>query len=149
MPKSTFVYVVYIASTPEKVWSGLLDGEFTRQYWEHENVSDWKAGSKWEHRKGSESGEASILGEVVEARKPSRLVLTWAAPHEAKLRHRHSKVTFEIEAVADMTRLTVTHDELEANSDMERKITSGWPRVLSSLKTLLETGKPLKTWAGR
>jgi uncharacterized protein YndB with AHSA1/START domain len=148
MAKSTFVYVVYIASTPEKVWSGLLDGEFTRQYWEHDNVSDWKPGSKWEHRKAG-TDSVSILGEVVEARRPSRLVLTWAAPHEAKLRHRHSKVTFEIDAVADMTRLTVTHDELEANSDMERKITSGWPRVLSSLKTLLETGKPLKTWAGR
>jgi Uncharacterized conserved protein len=91
----------------------------------------------------------SILGEVVEARKPSRLVLTWAAPHEKSLRHRHSRVSFEIEPVADMTRLTVTHDELEPGSDMERKITSGWPRVLSSLKTLLETGKPLKTWAGR
>jgi uncharacterized protein YndB with AHSA1/START domain len=149
MAKSTFVYVVYIASTPEKVWSGLLDGEFTRQYWEHDNVSDWKAGSKWEHRKAGASDEVSILGEVLEARKPSRLVLTWAAPHEAKLRHRHSRVTFEIDAVADMTRLTVTHDELEPGSDMERKITSGWPRVLSSLKTLLETGKPLKTWAGR
>lgn len=148
MAKSTFVYVVYIASTPEQVWSGLLDGEFTRQYWEHDNVSDWKAGSKWEHRKAG-SGEVSILGEVVEARKPSRLVLTWAAPHEAKLRHRHSRVTFEIDAVADMTRLTVTHDELEQGSEMERKITAGWPRVLSSLKTLLETGKPLKTWAGR
>jgi len=148
MAKSTFVYVVYIASTPEKVWSGLLDGEFTRQYWEHDNVSDWKPGSQWEHRKPGAS-EVSILGEVIEARKPSRLVLTWAAPHEAKLRHRHSRVTFEIDAVADMTRLTVTHDELEPGSEMERKITSGWPRVLSSLKTLLETGKPLNTWAGR
>ena len=149
MAKSAFAYVLYIGSTPEKVWSSLLEGEFTRQYWDHENVSDWRAGSPWEHRKGDASGPVDIQGEVVEARKPSRLVLTWAAPHEAKLRHRHSRVTLEIDAVADMTRLALTHDELELNSEMERKIASGWPRVLSSLKTLLETGKPLKTWAGR
>ena len=149
MNKSTFVYVVYVASTPEKVWQGLLDPEFTRQYWGHENVSDWKPGSPWEHRKADGSGSVSILGEVLEAHKPHRLVITWADPAEKGLRHRQTRVTFEIEAVAQMTRLTVTHDQLEPDSQMERKITSGWPRVLSSLKSLLETGKPLDTWAGR
>jgi hypothetical protein len=58
-------------------------------------------------------------------------------------------VTFHIEPVADMVRLTVTHDELETDSDMHRKISQGWPRVLSSLKSLIETGRPLQTWAGR
>jgi hypothetical protein len=58
-------------------------------------------------------------------------------------------VTFEIESVGDMVRLTVTHDDLESGSEMERKITAGWPRVLSSLKSLLETGRALPTWAGR
>ena len=58
-------------------------------------------------------------------------------------------MTFVIEPVADMVRLTVVHDELEAGSEMQRKITEGWPRVLSSLKSLLETGRPLQTWAGR
>jgi hypothetical protein len=56
-------------------------------------------------------------------------------------------VTFDIEPVADMVRLTVTHDELEPESQMLHKISQGWPRVLSSLKSLLETGRPLRTWA--
>jgi len=50
MPSATFVYVIYLAAPPERVWQALLDGEFTRQYWGHENVSDWKPGSAWEHR---------------------------------------------------------------------------------------------------
>ena len=86
---------------------------------------------------------------MLEAEPPRRLVITWAEPRDKARRDRHSRVTFEIEPVADMVRLTVTHDELEAGSDMHRKIAEGWPRVLSSLKSLLETGRPLKTWAGR
>ena len=86
---------------------------------------------------------------MLEAEPPRRLVLTWAAPKDKARRDRHSRVTFEIDPVADMVRLTVTHDELEAASEMQRKISEGWPRVLSSLKSLLETGRALDTWAGR
>jgi uncharacterized protein YndB with AHSA1/START domain len=147
MPKTTFVYVTYIAARPEAVWKALLDGEFTRQYWDHDNVSDWQPGSTWEHRRADASRTVDILGEVLEAQPPRRLVMTWGEPRDKGRRERHSRVAFEIEPVADMVRLTVTHDDLEA--DMGRKIAEGWPRVLSSLKTLLETGRPLKTWAGR
>lgn len=149
MAKATFLYVTYIASRPETVWKALLDGEFTRQYWDHENVSDWQPGSPWEHRRVDASRTVDLLGEVLEAEPPRRLVITWGEPRDRGRRDRHSRVTFEIEPVADMVRLTVTHDDLEAGSDMHRKITEGWPRVLSSLKSLLETGRPLKTWAGR
>lgn len=149
MPKSTFVYVIYIASTPETVWTALLDGTFTRQYWGRENVSDWTPGAPWEHREPGDAGGVAILGEVIEASKPHRLVITWAEPADRGRRSRHSRVRFDIEAIADMVRLTVTHDDLEPGSEMERKITAGWPRVLSSLKSLLETGRPLQTWAGR
>jgi len=148
MPKSTFVYVTYIATQPEMVWKALLDGEFTRQYWGHENVSDWKPGSNWEHRRNDASGTIGMLGEVLEARQPQRLVITWADPKDKSRKERHSRVTFEIEPVADMVRLTVTHDELESGSEMQRKVSQGWPRVLSSLKSLIETGRPLQTWAG-
>ncbi len=147
MPKTTFVYVTYIAARPEAVWKALLDGEFTRQYWGHDNVSDWRPGSPWEHRRADASRTVDILGEVLEAEPPKRLVMTWGEPRDKGRRERHSRVAFEIEAVADMVRLTVTHDDLEP--EMGRKIAEGWPRVLSSLKTLLETGRPLKTWAGR
>ena len=149
MDRGTFVYVTYIAARPEDVWKGLLDGEFTRQYWAHDNVSDWKKGSTWEHRRADEARTVDILGEVLEAEPPRRLVMTWAYPKDKGRRDRQSRVTFEIDRVADMVRLTVTHDELEAASEMHLKISEGWPRVLSSLKSLLETGRPLQTWAGR
>ncbi len=149
MAKATFVYVTYIATRPETVWKALLDGEFTRQYWGHDNVSDWKRGSPWEHRRADAARTLVLLGEVLEARPPRLLVITWAEPRDRARRDRHSRVTFEIEPVAEMVRLTVTHDELEAGSEMHRKVSQGWPRVLSSLKSLLETGRPLQTWAGR
>jgi len=147
MARARFVYAIYIAAPADRVFRALLDGEFTRQYWGHENVSDWKPGSRWEHRKGDASGPVLLLGEVVESRPPTRLVVTWADPADRDRRDRHSRVSFEIEPVADMVRLTVTHEELEEGSGMHRAIANGWPRVLSSLKSLLETGRPLRTWA--
>ena len=147
MARARFVYAIYIAAPAERVFRALLDGEFTRQYWGHENVSDWKPGSTWEHRKGGATGPVLLLGEVIESRPPRRLVLTWAEPADRAHRDRHSKVSFDIEPVADMVRLTVTHEDLEEGSGMHRSIANGWPRVLSSLKSLLETGRPLRTWA--
>lgn len=149
MAKSTFVYVIYIASKVETVWKALLDGEFTRQYWDCDNVSDWQPGSSWEHRRTSANGAPAIVGEVLEAAPPHRLVVTWAVPQDKAVKARHSRVAYEIERVGDMVRLTVTHDRLDAGSDMESRISQGWPRVLSSLKSLLETGRALDTWAGR
>ena len=149
MNSSKFVYVVYIATQPETVWKALLEGEFTRQYWGHENVSDWKTGSPWEHRRSDAARTVVLVGQVLESQPPRRLVLTWANPEDKANKERHSRVTFDIEPVGDMVRLTVTHDQLEDGSEMLRKISEGWPRVLSSLKSLLETGRPLQTWAGR
>jgi uncharacterized protein YndB with AHSA1/START domain len=146
--KSKFTYVTYIATTAETLWKALLDGEFTRQYWGKENVSDWQPGSEWEHRRADATRAVVILGEVVAASAPNRLVITWADPRDRGKTERHSRVTFDIDTIGDMVRLTVTHDELEPGSDMERNISRGWPRVLSSLKSLLETGRPLNTWAG-
>jgi uncharacterized protein YndB with AHSA1/START domain len=141
------VYEIYIASTPDIVWKALLDREFTRQYWNHDNVSDWKPGSPWEHRDSQGGRTLRLIGEVVDAAPPHRLVLTWAEPAD-RLRHdRHSRVTFEIEQVAQMVRLRILHEDLEAGSNMEGSISEGWPRVLSSLKSLLETGRALDTWA--
>ena len=149
MPKSTFVYVTYIAAPAETVWRALLDGEFTRQYWGHENVSNWTPGASWEHRRVDDAHTVSILGEVIEASAPRRLVITWADPADRARKDHRSRVTFDIEPLSRMVRLTVTHDDLEPGSDMERAIVQGWPRVLSSLKSLLETGRALPTWAQR
>lgn len=137
-----FFYVTYIASTPEKIWEAIVKGDVTRQYWKHENVSDFKTGSKWEHVSADKARTVKLVGKVVESQPNKRLVLTWADPAD---RAKESRVTFAIEKVADMVRLTVTHEDLDAAT--RAKIESGWPRVLSSMKTFLETGRPLDTWA--
>jgi uncharacterized protein YndB with AHSA1/START domain len=147
MDKPSYVYVIYISTTPEKVWSALIDSKMTSQYWQHENVSDWKPGSKWEHRRSDGSGNVDMVGKVIESEPPLRLVLSWADPHDAGRDEAYSRVTFRLEPYRNVTRLTVTHDRLEPDSEMLRGITDGWPKVLSSLKTILESGKPLpKLW---
>ena len=149
MTETKFVYVTYISAKPQQVWDALIKGEFTRKYWDRENVSDWKPGSTWEHRKLDEPRTVQLVGKVVEFDPPRRMVWTWALPENAASPAAHSRVTFELEPIESMVRLTVTHDELAPGSDMLRGISEGWPRVLSSLKSLLETGKPLPTWAGK
>jgi len=147
MEKPEFIYVTYIATSPEKVWSALVDAEITRKYWQHVNLSDWKAGSKWEHRSAEKDRALRLVGKVLESVPPRRLVITWAFPADEARGEKHTRVTFEIEPVRDLVRLTVTHDRLEAGSEMLKGITDGWPKVLSSLKSLLETGRPLpKLW---
>ena len=136
--------MTYIAAARQRVWDALIQPEFTSKYWGHDNVSDWKPGSAWQHR-DTASGKLRILGEVLESRPPQRLVISWASPDKAAQR---SRVAFDIVALGDMVKLTVTHDELEAGSEMDRAIREGWPRVAASLKTYLETGKALDTWAG-
>ena len=143
MDKPQFVYVMYISTTPEKLWNALLDSRMTAKYWQHDNVSDWKPGSKWEHRSSDKERTLKLVGKVIEINPPRRLVLTWAFPADEAHEARHSRVTFEIEPVNDVVRLTVTHDNLEPGSEMLQGIMKGWPKVLSSLKSLLETGRPL------
>lgn len=144
MKKPNLVYTMYIRSTPKKTWDAITKPEFTRQYWgEMANVSDWKKGAKWEHV--TADNEAWIVGKVVESTPPRRLVLTWADPGKLK---EESRVIFEIEPDRDMVCLTVTHDQLKPGSKMESGVARGWPLVLSSLKTFLETGKGLDARCG-
>jgi uncharacterized protein YndB with AHSA1/START domain len=143
MEKPLFVYVTYVATSPKKVWQALVDTEITRKYWYHVNVSDWKVGSRWEHRQSDRNGALRLVGRVLESVPPRRLVLTWADPADEAHEERHTRVTFEIEPVKGVVRLTVTHDRFVPGSDMLQKISAGWPKVLASLKSLLETGRPL------
>lgn len=151
MTKPSFVYVTYIATTPEKVWRALVDTDVTRQYWvdpsagcARVNVSDWKPGSRWEHRRADGSDTVDVAGKVVESSPPKRLVMTWARPAEVDDAMKNSRVTFDIEPYADgLVRLTVTHEDLERDPQMLAGVSGGWPKVLSNLKTLLETGHAL------
>ncbi len=142
MDKPKFVYVIYIGSTPEKVFNALIDPEMTRQYWgNHHNASDWKAGSRWEHRDFDKPELVDIVGKVVESSPPSRLVVTWVPPADEGNAVKTSRVTFDVEPFMDVVRVTVTHDELEPDSEMFHSVSFGWPALMSGLKTLLETGK--------
>lgn len=142
MDKPQFVYVTYIATTPDKLWNALMDSKMTRQYWHHDNVSDWKPDSRWEHQRNGEK-KIDVVGKVLEIQPPRRLVLSWAFPADENRPDRHSRVTFEIEPHRDVVKLTVVHDQLDGQGDMEKGIVRGWPMVLSSLKTLLERGEAL------
>src|SRR4026208_1770721 len=114
MTKPSFVYVTYIATTPEKVWRALVDTDITRQYWigssgpARVNVSDWKPGSRWEHQRADETHTVDVVGSVVETAPPPRLGITWARPKEADDATKHSRVTFDVEPQSDrLVRLTV------------------------------------------
>jgi uncharacterized protein YndB with AHSA1/START domain len=142
MQKPKLVYTTLIRTTPKKLWAAITKPEFTRQYWAGvENVSDWKKGSKWEHIGGDKQREVWITGKVLESNPPKRLVLSWADPDDLADK---SRVTFEIEPMGDMVCLTVTHGNFKAGSPMFGKVSWGWPRVLSSMKSFLETGKGLR-----
>ena len=151
MTKPDFVYVSYIATTPEKLWRALVDTELMREYWvgpdggcARVNVSDWQPGSRWEHQRVDEAHTVDIVGTVVESTPPRRLVYTWARPKDAEDDSKHSRVAFDIEPRGDgLVRLTVTHMDLERDPQMLAGVSGGWPKVLSNLKTLLETGRAL------
>ncbi|MBZ3901408.1 MULTISPECIES: ArsR/SmtB family transcription factor [Streptomyces] len=145
--KPTFVYVTYIASTPEKVWEALTSAELTADYWGHRNESDWRRGSRWAHVRVDGSGVEDVVGTVVESEPPTRLVTTWAAPEDEGKEETYSRVTFDIERHADIVRLTVTHEDLADESALS-EVSFGWPAVLSNLKSLLETGRvlPQEPW---
>ncbi|MGC4062506.1 MAG: SRPBCC family protein [Aquabacterium sp.] len=156
MSKPSFVYVTYIATTPEKAWQAMIDNEMIRQYWcdptntcvNRENVSDWRPGSRWEHRRADGSGVADIVGTVIESTPPSRLVYSWARPTEVDDDSKHSRVSIDIEAQGNgIVRLMVTHEGLENDPQMLSGISGGWPKVLSNLKTFLESGRTLQSLA--
>ncbi|MBA3936090.1 MAG: SRPBCC family protein [Planctomycetes bacterium] len=147
MNTTEFHYTTYLKSTPEKVWAAITTPEFASKYWGNANFSDWQAGSRWEHR--TPTGTTVCTGLVRESVPPKRLVLSWVTPADFADESKHSRVTFAIDDIQGMVRLSVTHDQLEAGSDMATSISGGWPRVLSSLKSYLETGVALDTWAGQ
>lgn len=139
--KASYVYVTYIQTTPEKVWNALQDPEMTKEYWgRHRNRSDWRKGSPWSHEDYDDANAVRVVGTVLESNKPHRLVLSWVHPADKDNPAKVSRVTFQIEEAFGAVRLTVMHDDLEPGGDMLRAISAGWPAVLSSLKTLLETG---------
>jgi uncharacterized protein YndB with AHSA1/START domain/DNA-binding transcriptional ArsR family regulator len=139
--KPTFVYVTYIQASAEKVWHALTDADLTAAYWGHSNVSTWQAGSPWEHQRTDGSGIADVVGTVLEAEPPNRLVLTFAAPGDDPAGG-PSQVTFAVEPHGEIVRLTVIHENLADQAEYDAA-SAGWSAVLANLKSLLETGHVL------
>ncbi|EOD70379.1 ArsR/SmtB family transcription factor [Amycolatopsis vancoresmycina] len=155
-PMNEFAYTTYINTTPEKLWQALTDPAFTRQYWGVSFETDWAPGSSmtW-----AESGAKTADPEqvVLESKPFHRLSYTWHtftaewadangvdAETLAKLqRESRTKVTFTLEPQGGMVKLTVLHDGFDDDSTTLAMCSQGWPALLSSLKTLLETGVPL------
>jgi uncharacterized protein YndB with AHSA1/START domain len=152
MSKPKFVYVTYIRTTPEQLWSALTSPEFTRKYWfgvHHE--TDWKAGSPWQMV--FPDGRITDSGEIVEIDRPKRLVLKWRNEFKPELKSEgYSQCTIELELelepIGEAVKLTITHEIDRPDSKLIEAVSGGWPRILSNLKSLLETGEvALKTKA--
>jgi uncharacterized protein YndB with AHSA1/START domain len=149
MSDDRFVYVTYIRTTPEKLWTALIEPEFTRQYWFGiVQESDWNPDSAW--RLVGEGGKVMDSGKVVEIEPPRRLVLSWRNEFRPELKAEgYSRATFEIETQNDMVKLTVTHEIAKEGSKFIEAVSGGWPMVLSGLKSLLETGKALERYRAK
>jgi DNA-binding transcriptional ArsR family regulator/uncharacterized protein YndB with AHSA1/START domain len=161
MPNPGFVYTTFINTTPERLWQALTEPAFTRRYWGAAFQSDWKVGSSmtWEYAGVTVADPAQV---VLEFDPYRRLAYTWqtVTPELAQAvgfsddylakvsSERRSKVTFEIEPLGQVVKLTVTHDDFDPGSTVLGSISGGWPQVLSNLKTLLETGETLPLNAG-
>jgi uncharacterized protein YndB with AHSA1/START domain len=138
---ATFIYVTFIRTTPERLWSALTSPEFTRKYWygTHQE-SDWEAGSPW--RLVFADGRVADTGEVVEIDPPRRLVLKWRNEFRPELNAEgYSRCTLALEPVDGAVKLTVTHTMDHAESKLIEAVSGGWPQVLSNLKSLLEMGE--------
>jgi uncharacterized protein YndB with AHSA1/START domain len=143
MAESRFVYVTYIRTTPAKLWQALTDNEFARQYWfgiSHE--CDWKLGSSWAMR--YPEGLTTDTGEVLESIPEKKLVLKWRNEFRPELKAEgYSRMTYEIETVGSSVKLTIVHEIDKPDSKLIQAVSNGWPYILSSLKSLLETGESL------
>jgi uncharacterized protein YndB with AHSA1/START domain len=142
VPKPEFVYVTYIETTPEQLWDALTSSEFTRRYWFNTEVrSDWKVGSPFALVM---DGKTTDAGEILEADRPRRLAYTFKhVLNEEPKKEPASKVVFTLEPHGKVVKLTLTHEGFVEGGRMLDGISKGWPAILASLKSLLETGAAL------
>jgi uncharacterized protein YndB with AHSA1/START domain len=141
MARSTFVYVTYIRTTPEKLWSALTDDvDFMKQYWFGVHCeSRWTAGSSWEML--SANGQILDAGEIVEAEPRRRLVIRWTHQNKPELAAEgESLCTIELEPIGTAVKLSITHTIEREPSKLIEAVSGGWPKIISNLKSLLENG---------
>ncbi|PYJ91975.1 MAG: ATPase [Verrucomicrobia bacterium] len=144
MKKDQFIYVTYIRTTPEKLWKALIEPEFTRRFWcNTTQESEWKPGASWKILMPDE--RVADSGEVVEIEPNRRLVLKWRNEFRPELKAEgYSRMTYELEKEGNSVKLTVIHEIEKEASKFIQAVSSGWPHILASLKSLLETGESLE-----
>lgn len=139
MSKLEFVYVTYIETTPEQLWHALTNGDFTERYWFGNRIaSDWKIGSLYRFTRDARPHSE---GRILISDPPRQLAYTFDGCREESQRECTSRVTFDLEPSGESVKLTVTHDNLDEGGITYCDISSGWPMVLSGLKSLLENGR--------
>jgi uncharacterized protein YndB with AHSA1/START domain len=138
---NNFVYITFIRTTPERLWSALTTPEFTRQYWFGMHCeSEWKAGSSW--RLMFQDGRVADAGEIVEAEPPKRLVIKWRNEFRPEVKAEgYSRCTIDLEPTGQAVKLTITHEMERVGTKFIEAVSGGWPRIISNLKSLLETGE--------
>ena len=137
---SSFVYVTYIRTTPEKLWSALTDPAQVRKFWlgVHQET-DWKVGSPW--RLIFEDGRVADTGEIVEFEPLKRIGINWRNEFRPELKEEGvARCTIELEPLDGAVKLTISHVMERAKSKFIEAVSVGWPMILSNLKSLLETG---------
>ena len=145
-----FVYVIYIAASPQKVWDALIDGETVRRWWgDTQHDSTFRPGDPIIFRR---NGKVDVRGEILERDEPCRLTYTF---HVEGPGPQHDEgptlVTYEIQASGASTMLKITHTNFKAGSRVRQGVSNGWPAILSSLKSVLE-GAPAPyhpDWEGK
>ena len=144
MQTDRFVYVTYIRTTSEKLWDALTKAEFTRQFWcNTTQESEWKPGATWKIL--MPDGAVADSGEVVEIDPHRRLVLKWRNEFRPELKAEgYSRLTYQLEPEGKSVKLTVIHEMEKEGSKFIEAVSSGWPHILASLKSLLETGESLE-----
>lgn len=145
--KASFVYVIYVRTSAEKLWRALIEPEFTREFWAGTwQECEWRKGAAWRIMKPD--GRVADSGEVVEIEPNKRLILSWRNEFRPELTAEgHSRLTYELEQQGDMVKLTLTHEMphiAPGKSKLIDAVSSGWPAILSSLKSMLETGDALE-----
>ena len=140
MARSTFVYVTYIRTTPEQLWSALIDAEFMKQYWFGMHCeSQWTAGSSWKMVRAN--GSVCDSGEIIESEPPQRLVIRWTHQDNPELKAEgESRCTMVLEPTGTAVKLSITHSIEREPSKLIGAVSGGWPMILSNMKSLMETG---------
>lgn len=141
MSKSSFVYVTYIRTAPQKLWEALSDSQIVRKYWFDATIECiWKKGSSWKMLFAD--GRVADMGEVLEIDPPRRAVIRWQNEWKPEFKAEGpTRCTIELQLVDHAVKLTITHEIDRPESELIKALSAAWPITISNLKSLLETGE--------